>query len=474
MDPTKSRQDSSERTPLLNGEGGSNAGAAPTSRGAHHHQASGSKLAQFFTNSHYTPGTDHHSLIVRSAAYSWHTLKATLLSSYVNLLLVLVPIGIAAGMLKWSAAAVFTLNFFAIIPLAAVLAFATEALAADLGEALGGLLNATFGNAVELIVSIVALRDGQIEVVQSSMLGSILSNLLLVMGMCFLFGGLRHRGSSGHGSEQVFSAAVAQTTCSLMALSSASLVLPAALYAVMDQNHSGAKRESILVFSRGTAIILLILYVLYLVFQLRTHRNLFDPEMDGAAAIAEDETTQTPEVEAAEDDEPEVHLGPASAFGVLVVVTVLVSICADYLVGSIDEIVASTSMSKAFIGLILLPIVGNAAEHASAVYSAVQNKMDLAMSVAIGSSIQIALGVTPFLVIVGWIMNRDMTLRFETFQTVSFAVSVLVVTYTVQDGKSNYLEGAMLIGLYTIIAVAFYATPADAMDSAMTFFSNGN
>ncbi|OAR00114.1 hypothetical protein LLEC1_05128 [Akanthomyces lecanii] len=468
MAPTKpADHGSSERTPLLNGEGSNNtAGAANGQR----RPTSGSDLKHFLTNARWTPGTEHDNLVVRSAAYTWHVTKVTLLSNYVNFLLVMVPIGIIAGALNWSPTAVFTINFFAIIPLAAVLSFATEEISIKLGDALGGLLNATFGNAVELIVSIVALRDGQIEVVQSSMLGSILSNLLLVMGMCFLFGGLAHRGTNGNGSEQVFSAAVAQTTCSLMALSSASLVLPAALYAVMDQNGSNAKRESILVFSRGTAVILLILYVLYLIFQLRTHSNLFDPEAPTLAAApgADDDITQTPETEAAAAEEEPV-MGPIAALGVLIVVTVLVAICADYLVGSIDDIVASTNMSKAFIGLILLPIVGNAAEHVTAVVVAIRNKMDLAMGVAIGSSIQIALGVTPFLVIVGWIMNKDMTLRFETFQTVSFAVSVLVVTYTVQDGKSNYLEGAMLIGLYTIIAVAFYATPGDAMDTAKGF-----
>lgn len=150
--------------------------------------------------------------------------------------------------------------------------------------------------------------------------------------------------------------------------------------------------------SRGTAIILLVLYALYLVFQLRTHSNLFDTE------------SQLPEGEDPEDP----TLGPIAAAVVLVVVTILVAICADYLVGSIDDLVESANISKAFIGLILIPIVGNAAEHVTAVVVALRNKMDLAMGVAIGSSIQIALGVTPFLVIVGWIIGRDMTLHFET------------------------------------------------------------
>ncbi|OAA51791.1 calcium/proton exchanger [Metarhizium rileyi] len=434
-----------EHTPLINGESASSAQAGNPLRP----QPKSAAFAFFFDAGH-TPGNDSDSIAVRSAAYTWHTTKVVLLSGYVNFLLVVVPIGIVAGALKWNPTVVFTLNFFAIIPLAAVLSFATEVMALKLGQTLGGLLNATFGNAVELIVSIVALRDGQIEIVQSSMLGSILSNLLLVMGMCFLFGGLVHRGSNGAGREQSFSAAVAQTTCSLMTLSSASLVIPAALYAVMAQSGSPEKNTSILILSRGTAIILLLLYAMYLVFQLRTHSNLFDEEMQEEDQLEEASS-----------------IGPIAAAIVLVVVTVLVAVCAEYLVGSIDDIVESANISKAFIGLILIPIVGNAAEHVTAVVVALRDKMDLAMAVAIGSSIQIALGVTPFLVIVGWIIGQPMSLHFETFETVAFAVSVLVVTYTVQDGKSNYLEGAMLLGLYLIIAVAFYATPSDAFDGSI-------
>ncbi|EWZ78512.1 Ca2+:H+ antiporter [Fusarium oxysporum f. sp. lycopersici MN25] len=289
----------------------------------------------------------------------------------------MVPLGIIAGKLGWSPTAIFTINFFAIIPLAAVLSFATEEISMKLGETLGGLLNATFGNAVELIVSIVALRRNEIEFIQASMLGSIPSNLLLVMGMCFLFGGIIHRGESGNGREQVFSSASAQTTCSLMTLSSASLVIPAALYAVLNQRGSDEKAQSILTLSRGTSIILLLPYVLYLVFQLRTHSNLFDAEKQNEG-----------------DEEGE-------------------------------------GISRGFIGLILVPIVGNAAEHVTAVVVALRDKMDLAIGIAVGSSIQIALLVAPFLVI---------------------------------DGKSNYLEGAMLTGLYIIIALAFYATPSDVMD----------
>jgi Ca2+:H+ antiporter len=185
-----------------------------------------------------------------------------------------------------------------------------------------------------------------------------------------------------------------------------------------------------LILSRGTAIILLALYVLYLIFQLKTHSNLFDAENQ-----TNNEVSSAPE---------EPQMGAIAAAIVLVVVTVTVAICAEYLVSSIDSLVETTHISKTFIGLILLPIVGNAAEHVTAVLVAVKDKMDLAMGVAIGSSMQIALLVTPFLVILGWIIGQPMTLHFETFETVVFFVSVLVVTYVLMDGKSNWLEGSMV------------------------------
>lgn len=165
-------------------------------------------------------------------------------------------------------------------------------------------------------------------------------------------------------------------------------------------------------------------------------------------------------------------MSPWAAAVVLVVVTVMVAICAEYLVDSIDALVAEVHISKTFIGLVLLPIVGNAAEHVTAIVVAMKDKMDLAMGVAIGSSMQIALLVTPFLVILGWIIDQPMTLHFETFETVVFFLSVLVVTYVIQDGKSNYLEGAMLLGLYTIIALAFLVYPDDAKGGMPDFFKN--
>ena len=251
------------------------------------------------------------------------------------------------------------------------------------------------------------------------MLGSILSNILLVLGCCFIAGGIKFK-------EQSFNTTVASTMSSLMSVSTASLIIPATLYASLQKHSEKSTEHNILILSHGTAIILLFIYVMYLVFQLKTHSNFFDEGNTG------------------EHEEAEL-LTPWAASVLLVVITIAVAVCAEYLVDSIDSIVETAHISKTFIGLILIPIVGNAAEHVTAVVVAYKNKMDLAIGVAIGSSLQIALFVTPFLVILGWIMDRNMTLHFETFETVTFFLAALVVTLLIQDGKSNYLEGVLCI-----------------------------
>jgi len=267
------------------------------------------------------------------------------------------------------------------------------------------------------------------------MLGSILSNILLVLGCCFFVGGLKFK-------EQSFNSTVASTMSSLMAVATASLIIPATLYSVMSD--SRGQDDKINILSHGTSIILLVIYVAYLIFQLKTHADLFE-EAEGGG----------------EHEEAEL-LGPWAAGACLVIVTLMVAICAEYLVDSIDSIVETAHISKTFIGLILIPIVGNAAEHVTAVIVAWKDKMDLAIGVAIGSSLQIAIFVTPFLVILGWIMGQPMTLHFETFETVAFFLASLVVILLIQDGKSNYLEGLLCLGMYFIIALAFYVLPDDA------------
>ncbi|KAJ4414473.1 hypothetical protein N0V85_003124 [Neurospora sp. IMI 360204] len=408
-------------------------------------------------------------------------IRRTLLNSWLNVLLVAAPVGIAINYVESvPRVAVFVVNFIAIIPLAAMLGFATEEIALRTGEVLGGLLNASFGNAVELIVAVIALTHNEIVVVQTSLIGSILSNLLLVMGMCFFCGGLNRR-------EQFFNTTVAQTAASLLALAVASVIVPTVFD--MAANTDDKKVAQI---SRGVSIILLFVYGGYLLFQLKTHSAVFAEEsqkvaakpfnlrggkdlkdgaisqglvgpagMVGGHAVPSQannesirnhlDTAPHQEEEEEEGEEPQLHF--IVAVVTLVIATVIIAFCAEYMVDGISAITAGDKVSKEFVGLILLPIVGNAAEHATAVTVAIKDKMDLAIGVAVGSSMQVALFVIPLLVIIGWGMGiEDMSLSFDTFQVAVLFVSVLLVNYLIADGKSHWLEGMLLICLYLIVA----------------------
>ncbi|RKP25271.1 Sodium/calcium exchanger protein-domain-containing protein [Syncephalis pseudoplumigaleata] len=380
------------------------------------------------------------------------SLRHFLLGNYVNVLLVFIPLGFVAHYVGWAGVLIFVFNFLAIIPLASLLGYATEEIALRFGETIGGLLNATFGNAVELIIAIVAVKDGMIRVVQASLLGSILSNLLLVLGLCFLLGGFRY-------SEQSFNLTAAQNYASLLALSCLSLLIPAAFWLTLT-NHEKAD-QAVLRLSHIAAIFMLLVYVFYLYFQLRTHAHLYEAGNEekapaAAAAAADDD----------DDDTEYATLTLPFAAVALVLVTVLVAFHAEMLVSSIEAITKGGSLSDTFVGLILLPIVGNAAEHMTAVTTAMKNKMDLAIGVALGSSMQIALLVTPLLVIIGWAIGQPMTLFFHGFETVVLFVSVLITNYLIMDGKSNWLEGMMLLSTYAIVAVAFFYYPDEDKPSS--------
>lgn len=350
-------------------------------------------------------------------------------NNHVNVLLIFVPLGIAAGYLEVNALAVFSLNFLAIVPLAAVLSDTTEILASMTGNTVGGLLNATFGNVVELIVALAALYRGEIRIVQTSMLGSILSNLILVLGCAFVAGGYNRL-------QQSFSQTAAQTMSSMMGLSCISLVIPATFSATVPSED----KCLVVSLSRWTSVVLLIVYGLYLLFQLKTHTVFFESAEEEEAA-------------------PEAALSRNECLVLLAIVTLVVAASAEYLVGSIEAVVDSTPLSKSFIGLILLPIVGNAAEHVTAVFMAMKNKLDLTMNVAVGSSMQIALFLTPFLVIWGWVIDQPMSLYFHTFESILLFVSVYLAGMVLEDGESNWLEGALLIALYAIIAIAYLFYP---------------
>ncbi|KKZ60120.1 Ca2+:H+ antiporter [[Emmonsia] crescens] len=392
-------------------------------------------------------------------------LKATLLNSWINVLLVMVPVGIAVHYAHIDPIAIFVINFIAIIPLAAMLSYATEEIALRTGETVGGLLNATFGNAVELIVSLLALFKHEIVIVQTSLIGSILSNLLLVLGMAFFLGGINR-------IEQNFNVTVAQTASSLLTLAVGSLIIPTAFHA-----WSNAGEVGIAPLSRGTSVILLAVYGAYLFFQLKSHTEMYNKPSEkvekrrvrigtgdatkgiaqiGAgisASMGGENSQRVPVTVPDEMEEPQLTVWVA--FLTLAVSTALVALCAEAMVGSIDAITTRGHISETFVGLILIPIVGNAAEHATAITVAMKDKMDLSIGVAVGSSMQIALLVLPLIVVIGWIAGIDeMTLYFDGFQIAILFVSVLLVNYLIQDGKSNWLEGVLLMVLFLIISVA--------------------
>ncbi|KAJ5885426.1 Sodium/calcium exchanger membrane region [Penicillium taxi] len=630
-----------------------------------------------------------------SKRFGLHT-KDAIFHSWVNILLVFVPVGIAVKAVGLSPAIIFAMNAVAIIPLAGLLSHATESVACRLGDTIGALINVTFGNAVELIIFIIALVKNEIRIVQASLLGSILANLLLILGMAFLFGGLRFQ-------EQIYNATVTQMSACLLSLSVTSLLLPTAFHASWS-NSENADRETLKV-SRGTSVVLLLVYVLYIVFQLKSHSYLYasipqriideeshpgvlaeflnsssdssssssDESVDtttswstakrikramrhrkrrkssssskcttsnlsvqkpmianenqasvvnsiggssnndnASSAIefvdeikydADDDThpptagfrsrdfgmpmsrTATAESEQATkrerrkrrsrkdnaklesteptetqlmadvfagaessnetegqrrrfpvvpsilantvfssqspsnppagavsrpsmyrsaslpaatnrrplpgsavtfargavrtpgvndvvapdavDPEPVPDMSRTAAIVLLLVSTALVAVCAEFLVDAIPEMIADSSVSEAFIGLIILPIVGNAAEHVTAVSVAAKNKMDLAIGVSVGSSIQIAIFVTPLVVIIGWCMDKDMSLYFTLFETICLFVTAFVVNFLVLDGRSNYLEGALLIAAYVIIALAAFFYPNSSETSAL-------
>lgn len=646
----------------------------------------------------------------------WFTTKDILFSSPMNILLVFVPVGIASYAAGLSPGIIFGMNTIAIIPLAGLLSHATESVAKRMGDTVGALMNVTFGNAVELIIFIIALAKGEIRIVQASLLGSILANLLLILGMCFLIGGLRFR-------EQIYNSTVTQMSACLLSLSVMSLLLPTAFHASFSTQQADKATNAVLKVSRGTSVILLLVYGMYLLFQLKSHAYMYEstpqhiideesapgpvaqwmdsssddsssssssdsdassgsnttakrirrvmrggrrrrksslgskdtadvekfqvsrtpsfgnssvaPHGDGffdesqplghrlgAIDVADDGDDEDPrrsrkssisnqmtrkerrkekeckrkekkqrkkarrngddtitegvaengilsEKTAKDPDAPrrvdfavasaepgnesqtdtsqkrrfniasmrpaipktlsqnvfttpapgqappsgpiprvrygirrtnslpdrlneqpaptpsnlritptrvgtlavaaknekgdgeEENISRTTAVVLLLVSTGLVAVCAEFMVNSINAVVSGNSaLSETFIGLIILPIVGNAAEHVTAVTVASKNKMDLAIGVAVGSSIQIALFVTPFVVLLGWCMSEEMSLYFTLFETVSLFVSAFIVNFLVLDGRSNYLEGALLCAAYVIIAVAAFFYPA--------------
>ncbi|CAM9185513.1 unnamed protein product [Phaeothamnion confervicola] len=400
-------------------------------------------------------------------------------SKWINLMLVFVPLATLSVYCGWGDVAIFSLNFLAMVPLAAMLGDFTEEVAGKIGETAGGLMNASFGNAPELVFSLQALRANELRVVQASLLGSILSNLLLVLGSSFLAGGL----FSGK-KLQRYNATSAVANTSLLMVSSLALLLPTPIAVYYE-----ASNADVLLVSRVASIFLLLMYFQLLAFQFKTHKFLFDGPSGapatgddslasiaigsggGTRAISSPDGAGGPSAAALalggtgsrddecgsddnEDDEGVLRLGTA-VMG-LAAVTALVAVYSDNLVDSLDGFATQAQLSKTFVGIVLIPIIGNVVEHIVSVTVAIKDKMELSMGIAVGSACQVSMFVIPISVQLGWIMDRDLSLNFPPFELGVFVLSVLIVGHLVSSGMSNWLMGSMLVTAYSFVALAFW------------------
>ena len=359
-----------------------------------------------------------------------------------NFLLLAIPVTVYASYIQHNAAMAFISSMIAIMPLAFLMGQATEEIALRTGQSIGGLLNATFGNAAEMIIAGMAIFaaaeahsacGGSFEncqdamdmvlIVKTSLIGSIIGNLLLVLGLAFVWGGIHHH-------EQSFSPAAVGANGSLLLLAVITLTMPTAFG--INGNDGGG----VINLSHAAALILLLIYGLFLLFQLRTHQDLFATD--------------------AGHEHEHANMSKKEAIVLLIGATVILGWMAEILVHSVSDAGKSLNLSPLFIGVILLPFFGNAAEHFTAVIVAKRNKMDLSFAIAVGSSTQIAVFVAPLMVIIAWIVGVPLDFNFGIFETIAVFLSVLIANAIASDGKSNWLEGAMLLGTYAIMAVAFF------------------
>ncbi|MFO0730409.1 MAG: calcium/proton exchanger [Nitrospiraceae bacterium] len=353
-----------------------------------------------------------------------------LLESWLNLLLIFVPIAVGLEIAHADPILIFTASALAIIPLAGLLGTATEHLTTHVGAGIGGLLNASLGNAAELIIALAALREGLHDVVKASLTGSILGNILLVLGASMVAGGLKHE-------RQKFNQTAAGMGASLLLLSAVGLVVPALFHVTAPDRGPAIEHE----LSLASAVVLFLIYLLSLAFSLRTHRHLFSGE-EGS------------------HDDGEASWPMSKSITVLIIATVAIAVLSEFLVGSIEPAAKALGMTQIFVGVILVALVGNAAEHSTAVMVALKNKMDLAFGIAVGSSLQIALLVAPLLVFASYLFGSPLDLMFTPFEVAAITMSVLIVGFVAMDGESHWMEGVMLLGVYLILAIAFFFLPA--------------
>ncbi|MCX7706672.1 MAG: calcium/proton exchanger [Anaerolineae bacterium] len=347
---------------------------------------------------------------------------------YLNLLLLFAPIAILGRFLDWSPTLLFITSALAVIPTAGILGQATEELAVHTGPRFGGLLNATLGNAAELIITLFAIRAGLLDLVKASITGSILGNVLLVMGLSVLAGGLKN-------GVQRFDRTHAGVNATQLILAVLALMIPSLFFFAHTETFGPVESLSL-----GTAIAMILIYALGLIFAFRY---------------------TSPEPSLARETHAAHHGGWSvpKALALLLASTVLIAWMSEILVGAVEHTVAALGISEFFIGIIVVPLVGNVAEHLVAVQTAIKNKMELSMAVSLGSSLQIALFVAPMLVFISLLLGNPLTLVFNQFEIIALFAGILIAAFVAQDGESNWLEGAQLLVLYAILAMAFFFLP---------------
>lgn len=358
-------------------------------------------------------------------------------------LLAAMPVALGLELFHAPALWIFLFSGLAVIPLAGLMGRATENLAETMGAGIGGLLNATFGNAAELIIALLILWRGpeMYPLVKATITGSIIGNVLLVLGMAILLGGLFHQ-------RQEFNRTAASMGATLMVLASIGLIMPTVYYYLFRAGASLSADElhNVEYLSEEIAVILALIYGLSLIFSLRTHQHLFAGSEEGLPTTGE-------------HHQPE--WSRSTSLLVLLLATVGVAVMAHLLVGTVELAGQALGMNQVFIGVIVVSVVGNAAEHSTAVLVAMKNKMDLAVNIAVGSSLQIALFVAPVLVFASMIMGHShpLDLHFTPLELISIVLAVSILALVCQDGESHWMEGAMLLAVYVILALAFYHLP---------------
>lgn len=339
-------------------------------------------------------------------------------------LLIFIPISIIGEFMHLPPTVMFVLAALSIIPLAGLMGEATEEISFYTGPKIGGFLNATFGNATELIISFFALKAGLFDVVKASIAGSVIGNILLVLGASMLFGGLKHKNQS-------FNKKVIEVSSSMLLFAVIGLCIPAIFTHTIDPKLLNTRYEGL---SIVVAIIMFAIYILSLVFSFFTHKDIYSIE---------------------HEEEGSAKWSIKKSIIILAIATILIAIESEFLVSGVDSITATLGLSEFFVGIILIPIIGNAAEHSTAIVMAMKNKMDVSVEIAVGSSLQIILFVAPVLIFLS-LLFTPMSIVFNQFELVSLIVSVLIVNRVASDGESNWLEGVQLLSVYLIIAAGFF------------------